>query len=232
MSHSIVEEHPVGSIPAFMKVRSTQRGTGCVLALAAVFVLLFFLGNALGSEWLVRAPGQPTQMWSKVDYDPKLSDPFFESDEWSYPWWIIKHPDGHFEDTTSDKNPKKEPPRLKHTAKCFSTRFYKHVINFCEARVLDANTIELIIKHEGAAFIEIMRVHIRNGKFRTEYTAATGGPMSDQGPPPCTKVREELTLDKERYRKGDVMKGRIDFECVRRNPPGFKVYGVFKTVVK
>jgi len=52
-----------------------------------------------------------------------------------------------------------------------------------------------------------------------------------------------LTLDKKAYRKGDVIKGKIDFECVQEptnreyiekwgsDPTTIKVYGVFKTIV-
>ncbi len=59
-----------------------------------------------------------------------------------------------------------------------------------------------------------------------------------------TTKRQELTLDKEVYGKGDVIKGRIDFECVQeatnpkyvekwgRTPTTIKVYGVFKTILK
>ncbi len=68
---------------------------------------LLLVGRSFGAAWWsVPLEGQPAQMWSPVDYDPKLTDPFFKSEEWSYPWHIIKHPDGHFEDTTSDKRPK------------------------------------------------------------------------------------------------------------------------------
>ena len=58
-------------------------------------------------------------------------------------------------------------------------------------------------------------------------------------------TRQKLTLDKKAYRKGNVIKGRIDFECVQKviDPKNIerwgkdptttiKVYGVFKTIVK
>jgi hypothetical protein len=50
-------------------------------------------------------------------------------------------------------------------------------------------------------------------------------------------------LDKKEYQKGDVIKGRIDFECLSefnpeyakkfgRDPRTIKVLGVFKTIVE
>jgi hypothetical protein len=59
-----------------------------------------------------------------------------------------------------------------------------------------------------------------------------------------TTKRQELTLDKKLYRKSDVIKGRIDFECVEekvtdlediekwdRNPATYKVYGFSKRLL-
>jgi hypothetical protein len=240
MNYSLARKCHVESNPVPMKTSRASRLTSCVLGLVLALLLL---SDAFGAERLVPAPGQPTQVWSKVDYDPKLTDPFFESNEWSLPWWIIEQPDGTFESTRSgDERPVRRPPRLKHTAKCFSNRLYEHPMDFCEARLLDPNTIELSIEHKGAAFIELMRVRIRNGKFTTEYSMTSSMPMRKGLR--CAKKRHELTLDKERYRKGDVIKGKIYYECVWEstdpkhleedsgNPPGFKVYGVFKTVVK
>jgi hypothetical protein len=185
-------------------------------------------------------------MWSEVDYDPKLTDPFFDSNEWSYPWWIIKHPDGHFESTRSeDERPVKDPPRLKLTAKCFFTSLgSKHLVRFCEARLLDVNILDLLIHESNPSFIDTLRLQIRNGMFTSQYW--TGFKIRPTMPPGATWTtkRQELTLDRKVYRKGDVIKGRIDFECVQDmtdpklvyhyhgNPTTIKVYGVFKTIVE
>ena len=56
-----------------------------------------------------------------------------------------------------------------------------------------------------------------------------------------TTTRQTLILDKKAYRKGDVIRGRIYFECLdelnnpkypNRPPRPIKVKGVFKTVVE
>ncbi|MCG6538030.1 MAG: hypothetical protein L7F78_25765, partial [Syntrophales bacterium LBB04] len=122
----------------------TKQRLAVMLALATVLLLMLlghgFAGNLEHGVGTWEVPsGQPTQMQSQVVYDPKLIDPFFKSNKWSYPWYIIKHPDGHFEDTSGGKSSKKEPPRLKHTANCFSTSFggRAHQVRFCEAKLLD-----------------------------------------------------------------------------------------------
>jgi hypothetical protein len=59
-----------------------------------------------------------------------------------------------------------------------------------------------------------------------------------------TTTRQELILDKKIYHKGEVIKGRIDYECIEEpinvnhiekrdsNPITYKIYGAFKTVVE
>ena len=59
-----------------------------------------------------------------------------------------------------------------------------------------------------------------------------------------TTKRQKLTLGKNKYRQGDVIKGRIDFACVEEideskhtrrssgSPRLIKVFGVFKTTVE
>jgi hypothetical protein len=211
-----------------------------------LLTVLVFLLHAHGlAEWPPPPKGQPAQMWSKVNYNPKLTDPFFESNEWSYPSYIIKHKDGHFEDTSTGITPKKEPPRLRHTAKCFSTSHgTEHLLSFCEAKLLDVNVIDVHIHDKDPGFLDDLRVRIRNGRFtcqfRTRYKIAFIIPAALE----WTSKRQELILDKKMYRRGDVIKGRIDFECVEEptNPKyiekygghstNIKVYGVFKTILK
>jgi hypothetical protein len=247
MIHSLMRKYPVGSTPAFVKAGHVRWVTSCVLVLVMVSVLLL-LSHGFCAEWPTPPSGQPEQMWSKIDYDAKLTDPFFESNERSHPWYIIKHPDGSFEDTTSDKRPEKEPPHLKHTAKCFSTSFEgeggKHLVNFCEATLLDVNLVDLFIHESNPADEDALSVQIRNGMFTSEYWTAFRIMPSRVPFAIWTTTRQKLTLDKKVYGKGDVIKGRIDFECRQeitdptliehfgRDPKTIKVYGVFKTVVE
>lgn len=219
------------------------------IPLAAVLTLLLlghsFAGNleyGIGS-WEV-PPRQPDQMWSQVEYDPKLSDPFFKSNEWSYPWWIIEHRDGHFESIRSEgERPVKKPPRLKHTAECFSTSSgSRHLVEFCEAKFLNVNMIGFLIHHRSPAFDDALRIQIKNGMFACQYWTF---PKVLSGQLIWKTKRQMLTLDKKVYRKGDVIKGIIDFECVGegvtdlksieksdKHPTTIKVYGVFKTILE
>jgi hypothetical protein len=191
------------------------------------------LGHGFGAEWPDPPSRQPSQMWSKVNYDSKMDDPFFKSNKWSY-WYGGKH-------VVEGMTPEGEQPqRLKHTAKCFSTSFGgKHRVRFCEARLLDIDKMDLFIHELNPAFCDRLRVRIRNGMFSCQFwTVYKQGGTIDLI---WTTKRQKLILDKKAYRKGDVVKGRIDFECLDeltnpnhsdRPPRTIIVYGVFKAIVE
>ncbi len=208
------------------------------LALASVFALLL-LGLGYGAEWPAPPSGQPVQIRSQVKYDPKLSDRFFESEEWSYPYWIIKRPDGSVVNPRGGPTDEKDL-RLKHTARCASSFQYEHFINFCDARLLDGGTIELFIHEASPAVDDYLRIVLQNGVFWSQYWTYYKHLQSNSGLTWTTR-EQELTLDRQVYHKGDVIKGRIVFECVQEvtNPPYIarypkiiKVEGVFKTILE
>ncbi|AFM23361.1 hypothetical protein [Desulfomonile tiedjei] len=202
--------------------------------LLAPFLALLLLGNGYGREWRDPPGVQPEQMWSRVAYDPKLSDPFFESEEWSY--W-----EGSRENPESGRFPPgKVPSKLKHTARCVSTSFgAKHEVRFCEAKLRDVDMIDLFIHENNPAFFDNLRVQIKNGMFTSQFwTLYKAGPRKGLT---WTTKRQKLTLDKKAYQKGDVIKGRIDIEILDElihpqypdRPPRFiQLYGVFKTVLQ
>jgi hypothetical protein len=205
------------------------------ILLGPVWALLL-LGHCFGAEWQDPPAGQPDQMWSKVNYDPKLTDRFFKSKEWSYPYGGQIAIRGMWPEGEA-------PPRLKHTARCSSTSHgTEHEIRFCEARLLDVDTITLFIHEKNPELIDKVWVRIVNGMFRCQYETSYKRFLAAAAI--WTTTRQELTLDKNVYRKGDVIKGRIDFECLQRAtdpeyvkiyggvPDTIKFYGVFKTIVQ
>jgi hypothetical protein len=229
MNNSIVTKYSGGSNRVSAKTISAAGIAGWILALALALALQF-PGLGFGTEAPDPPSGQPTQMWSKVDYDPKLADPFFDSNEWSCPDGCTICQEG-------------EQP-LKHTARCFSNSFgRKHLVRFCEARLLDVNMIDLFILESSPAYEDALIVQIRNGRFTTRYKTVYRHDPRDVGLVWTTK-RQELTLDKKVYQKGDVIKGRINFECLQEignpkyaekagsSPKYIKLYGVFKTIIE
>ena len=154
------------------------------------------------------------QIWSRVEYDPELKDPLF-------------------------MNPVKDPPRIIRTAELLcNDRNYWHVLYFCKAGLLGEDTIQLYVPDQ-YNITEHLGVLIRDGKFSCQYWNNEG-----HGAYTWTTTRQKLVLDKKMYRKGDVIKGRIDFECVMepinrdwiwkhgKRPQTIHVYGVFKPTVE
>jgi hypothetical protein len=205
-------------------------------------LVLSLLSQGYSAEWMLPPPGQPEQMRSKVDYDPKLVDTFFKSNERGYRLGGRVLPDKR-------NVPEGEDPRgLKLTAQCFSTSHStEHEVRFCEAKLLDVNRIDLFIHEPNPEFVDYLRLRIADGMFTSQYwTGYKIGYRMPAGTTPWiwTTTRQELTLDKKAYRKGDVLKGRIDFECVQeatnpkyiekhgKSPITIKLYGVFKTTIE
>ncbi|MFH1114566.1 MAG: hypothetical protein V1792_11645 [Pseudomonadota bacterium] len=246
------------------------RITNCILPLAAVLALLL-VGHGFGYVKWADKLGQPAQMWSKVDYDPKLSDPFFDADDWTCPHGPMegaKCRNGKY--VRILKNPcessRKEPriwldqewtcpdgckkcaickdgaPVVKSTAKCVSNSHGKNRVSFCEAKLTDAKTIDLFIHTDAGLFCDRLRIQIIDGYFTcqysTKYLAAIVGGLI------WTTKQQKLTLDRKEYHRGDVIKGKIEFECIEkpRDPEylkeklwyekNIKVYGVFKTILR
>jgi len=185
-------------------------------------------------------------MSSRVEYDLKLSDPFFKANEWSYPSGIHVHPDGGFIDL-STRERLNDPPRLKHTAnvRVSPVGYSEHPpVRFCEARLLDTDSMDLFIHESTASSNDALLVQIKNGVFWCQYW---GGypcvPSMQDGRVIWTTTEQALTLDKKAYRKGDEVRGRIYFECLReptdpRATEGcgwlgtIMVRGVFKTIIE
>ncbi len=196
------------------------------IVLGPVMALLLLV-TCVAREWEDPTAGQPPQMWSRVDYDPKLDDPFFKSKEWSY-WTGDQYID-------SGMVPEGEvPAKLKHTAKCFSTSFGReHRVRFCEARLLDRNTIGLFIHESNPAFVDRLIVRIRNGTFTSQYWTLFKIRATAESGPIWTTTRQELTLDKKTYNRGCVIKGRIDLECVQEHtdPKWVPYDGAYQTPI-
>ncbi len=207
-----------------------------ILALTAVVVPLL-VGHSFGAEWEDPPWGQPTQMQSQVNYDPKLSDPFFDTVEWSDPFMK------DFRNEMGKWERKEVVEKL--TAKCFTSFQGKHRIKFCDAKLLDGDRIELFIHERTAGDNDQLRIIIRDGVFRSQYWhvyllgTGTRLPAGVR----WTTTRQKLTLDKKVYRKGDLIKGKIDFECseavayfwlpfLSEPTRTITINGIFKTVLE
>lgn len=158
------------------------------------------------------ATEQPKQMESPVEYDAEMTDHFFEVDKWSPPWWIVERDDGSFEDTTGQITRREDIPKLRLTAECRTEHQIPHLINFSEARQIDEDTIEIRIHGDSASAYDDLTVIIKNGHFSSQYKTVYPVAAANTGLI-WTTTKQRLLLNKKHYEKGEVIKGRIEFEC-------------------
>jgi hypothetical protein len=208
-------------------------------ALWAIILIVSICSLVRAVEYQV-PEGQPAQIKSRVTYDPQLYDPFFASNEWSYPWWVIKDADGHIENTMGGTTDEQELPRLKHTAKCFTAHQGKHEIKFCEARRLKDNTIELFVHDMSPSTNDNLKILVQDGLFSCQYWTSYVADRGDEGLIWTTK-RQRLILDKKVYTIGDIIQGKIEFECLQEvtnpkhggsYPKNIIIEGVLRTTIE
>lgn len=162
-------------------------------------------------------------------------------DEWSYPDFIIKIDDDRFEDTkTGEILKEKDVPRLKHTARCITSSTDDHLIKYCDAKLLSDGSIELYFYEFSPAYYDNLLINIKRNKITSQYwTAHIAVRIGEVGKFIWTTKKQNLVLDKTKYNKNDIIKGKIEFECLENNNnPEYKesrtisISGVFKTIIK
>jgi len=205
--------------------------------LIGYLLALLFLIFPISGDGVEMPNGQPTQIRTKVRYDSKISGSFFAAAKWSYPWWIVQHEDGHIENTMGGTTDKKELPKLKHTAKCFTYHQGEHWIRFCKATLNADGALELFIHDESASYWDNLRILVKGGEFTSQYWTSYPGDKGDEGLI-WTTISQSLVLNKRNYRKGHEVRGRIKFTCLQeetnvkyngRFTRSITIKGVFQT---
>ncbi len=156
------------------------------------------------------------RQWSRVNYDPKLTQGYGQ---------MLLHL--FREDTGS----------------CYFTSFgIKNRVE-CEARLIRPDWIHVrIVKQRPAdptSCGEALLGNIMNGMFACYYQTTCKMPSPTKWWA-CTTKRQGLTLDKKTYRVGDLVTGRVDFECLEEcpecegqdKPKPVTVEGVFRTILQ
>jgi hypothetical protein len=171
-------------------------------------------------------------MWSTIDYDPNLKDPFFKPNE-SSDALVCDDGVGTY--------------GVNHKVECCcnskegldETRLHR----FCEARVIDGHNIALRFydPDRGHERGTCLMVWMRKGRFTMDYQGSNVYGKSIRLQVRWIPQKQKLTLDKRAYRKGEVIKGRIEFECLKRmrwrglkqeKTRTFKIFRVFKAILR
>jgi hypothetical protein len=212
---------------------------GEIMKKIACSMLLIFVFKPLLS--LAEEPiNQPQQITSPVEYNAKLADPFFEVEKWNYPWWIIENEDGTIENTMGGSSNKKDIQRLKQTANIQCDQQYGHDIHFCEASVQKDEGLNIFIYDESASTYDNLKITLKQNRFSCQYWTTYPDASGNQNLVWVTKS-QRLTLDRNKFARGDVLKGKIEFVCEEHAaghdtlpaaPKNISIKGVFKTVIE
>ena len=182
--------------------------------------------SSMAALCLAQEPkGQPEQIKTRVQYASELDNPFFHSHEGS----------------AGDPNLGEDPKKIvTHTAKCITEHQMRHVIRFCDAQLLPDGTLELYIHDFTAATNDNLKIKIKDGYFTSQYWTVY---VIDKGNENViwTTKKQALILNKKNYKKGDIIKGKIKFECLQevtnsksgeRYPVSIRIEGFIKPTLK
>ncbi|MFK8006255.1 MAG: hypothetical protein AB8H03_07790 [Saprospiraceae bacterium] len=113
--------------------------------------------------------------WKEYKVDKSLKGPMIGKDDWSYPYYIVKHANG-FENTMSDIVSAQDTIQIIHNAKCISLlekeeRVFSDTLSelsLCKYKIKDGK-LGLKLYEESISNGEAIYVEIKDRKFKVDY---------------------------------------------------------------
>jgi len=160
------------------------------------------------------------------------------SKHWAYPWYVIKHPNGKFENTLGGDIKKADTAHLYFTANCQTNVMGGYKLRYCFSN-RSAKGIRLKFADGSPAYEKEYLVYIKNNKhsFEPKLTYPVLVPGNDKT---YRVIKSKLMLDEQHDNKAEILSGYIDTEFTettsasKAKPVTRKYYfrGYFKTEVK
>lgn len=160
------------------------------------------------------------------------------SKHWAYPWYVVKHPNGKFENTLGSDIKKADTAHLYFTANCQTNVMGGYKLRYCFANK-NANGIRLKFADGSPAYENEYLVYITKNKhsFEPKLTYPVLVPDNDKT---YRVIKSTLSLDPQDDDKAEILSGYIDAEFTetssapKTKPVTRKYYfrGYFKTEVK
>jgi hypothetical protein len=147
---------------------------------------------------------------SFLNVTPSLKDSFWFTNQWDYPWYLIKDEAGRFSSNISNTVKPADTAHLYFTAKCRTSVQGGYNIRYCEAKK-QGDIITLTFFDGEPSYISRFYVYIKQSSFyfKPQTIYPTYMLRSNMQ---YTINSERLSLVKNNYAKGDVIAGYID--CV------------------
>jgi hypothetical protein len=205
-------------------VQSKAGNSGQRARLKSVGLFIIFTLTAMAAFSQAPPLNQPQQIRSAVIYDEKLKDRFFTKKQWSM----------------GDPNFGEAKTKRLHTAQCVTDHQIRHFVRFCDGQILEDGTLQLYIHDFTPSTVDDLLILVKDEQFTCQYWTVYMGDRGDENLIWTTK-KQKLILDKKTYRKGERIKGKIEFECLQevtnpkyggRFPQSIKIEGVFKPLLE
>jgi len=149
-----------------------------------------------------------------IDTTKKIPD--INLDNWSYPWYMIKHTDGHFENTLGETITKKDTIKLIHNAVCFSFIKRNHIykepnsnLRFAESAIHN-DTLRIRLFDESASNWEELSIKIKDQEFKMDYKISYVFPYKEIK---YEFINQSVTINTlPPFELGQTIKGELEVE--------------------
>lgn len=173
-----------------------------------------------------------TNEWNKVEYNNKLSDPFFDTISWEYLWYILKDEEGNFSSAIDSIITERDTVHLVHTANCITNHQGEHELQFCHA-YKNNDTLVLYFPSPLPAYWLDFEFKIVGNKFKASVFGEPFQAIQLQ----WQINRRQLTLNKNNFAVGDSLKGKVYLEFTEKainDTAKYNFYftGVFNTLIE
>ncbi|MFT4601469.1 MAG: hypothetical protein ACI857_001649 [Arenicella sp.] len=133
-----------------------------------------------------------------------------DSTDWTYPWHVIKHKDGHFENTFGLPITQSDTAHVLKNAQVFvyilkDLKEVKYRIPFAEATI-DKDTILIELNDESASNFEGLSIKIFEGEFELEYHKAYIQMLANIK---VEFLEQKVTLSQSHFEVGEEIKGEV-----------------------
>lgn len=175
---------------------------------------------------------------AKLSIDAAMVDTFAFTNQWDYPWYIIKKEDGTFSNTLGEKITEADTTHLFFTSNCQTNVQGGYTVNYCYAST-KSNTVTLHFTGGLPAYGGDFYVYIKGDSFYFKPTVAY--PVTAYGEKSIFITNnQKLQLNKNSYTIGDTITGYINCSFTqlttipnkRRQKQALYLKGYFCTVLK
>ena len=176
--------------------------------------------------------------WSPVSINQHLFFPERDADDWTYPWYMVSHEDGSFENTLGVPITAQDTVKLIHLSDCYVFRGEDTLsrLVYTKAHLTDT-VLHVTIFDESASNFEDLFLDIVDCKqFKPMYKK---GLITPHDSITIQFTQQLLEINKPSYIKGDTLIGYLDISLEQRvyarntyNLTSKRIKGVFEAVIE